>query len=94
MLGKGTFGKCIRGKLAHLNVCIKVFRKGVDSKATFTTEVALLSHCYHPNLPWIYGFVHQPLIIVSSLHTIENSSFTIHSILHGDTLKLLKIHNS
>ena len=89
VLGKGTFGKCIRGKLAHLNVCIKVIRKGADYEATFSTEVTLLSHCCHPNLPWIYGVVRQPLIIVSSLHTIDNCSFTIHSILHGNTLTLL-----
>lgn len=88
VLGKGTFGKCISGKLAHINVCIKVLRKGADYQATFSTEATLLSHCCHPNLPWIYGVVHQPTLIVSSLHTINNSSFTIHSLLHGSALTL------
>ena len=88
MLGKGTFGKCIRGKLAHLDVCIKVLRKGADYQATFATEATLLSHCCHPNLPWLYGVVYQPSIIILSLHTINNSSITMHSILHGATLPL------
>ena len=88
VLGKGTFGKCIRGKLAHLNVCIKVLRKGANYQATFSTEATLLSHCCHPNLPWIYGIVQQPSIIVSSLHTTDNYSFTIHSALQDGAIKL------
>ena len=29
VLGKGTLGKCIKTKLAHLYVCIKILRKGL-----------------------------------------------------------------
>ena len=88
LLGKGTFGKCMRGKLAHLNVCIKVLRKGAEYQATFSTEATLLSQCCHPNLPWIYGVVHQPSIIVLSLHTINHKCFTIHSILQGSIITM------
>ena len=88
VLGKGTFGKCFRCELAHIDVCIKVLRKGADYQATFATEATLLSHCCHPNLPWLYGVVHQPSIIISSLHTTNSSSITVHSVLHGNTLPL------
>lgn len=96
VLGTGTFGKCFRGKLSHIDVCIKVLRKGADYQTTFATEATLLSHCCHPNLPWLYGVVHQPSIIISSLHTTDNSSIIVHSVLHGNTLTLSwkKIINS
>ena len=35
-------------------------------------------------MPWIYGIVHEQKIIVLSLHTIDNFSFTIHSTLCSD----------
>ena len=88
ILGKGTFGKCFRGKLAHLDVCIKVIRKGLDYQDTFFTEAMLLSHCCHPNLPWIHGIIHHPSIIISSLHITDNCSLTIYSSLHSSTLIL------
>ena len=90
VLGIGTYGKCIRGKLLDFDVCIKVIRKGKDYQSTFFTETTLLSHCCHPNLPWIYAVVHKPSIIISSLYIINDCSHTIHSILNGSTaLKLL-----
>ena len=67
---------------------IKVLRKGAEYQATFSTEATLLSECCHPNLPWIYGVVYQPSIIVLSLHTVDNNSFTIHSILQGNTIAM------
>lgn len=73
VLGKGTFGKCFKGKLAHFDVCIKVIRNGADYQTTLSTEATLSSHCCHPNLPWLYAIAQKPYsIIISSLHTINN----------------------
>jgi len=79
ILGKGVYGKCIRGKVASLNVCIKVIREGATYQSTFEVETTLLSRLCHPNLPWLYGAVFSPKAIVISLHTIDDKSVTIHS---------------
>lgn len=65
-----------------------MLRKGADYQATFSTEATLLSHYCHPNLPWINGIVHQPLTIVLNLHTVDNSCFTVHSILQGNAIAM------
>ena len=83
-LGEGTFGKCIIARLAHIDTCIKVFKDGAAYESTFAVEAALLSHCCHANLPWLYGIVQEPKIIVSSFHTMENRSITLHSMLFSD----------
>jgi len=80
-LGKGVYGKCVKGKVASVNVCIKAFRKGENYQSTFKIETALLSHCSHPNLPWLYGAVFHPKAIVISSHTFDGKSITIHSTL-------------
>ena len=81
ILGEGTFGKCIKATLAHLNTCIKIFKDGATYESTFAVEATLLSHCCHANLPWLYGVVHQPKIIILSLHTMNDHSVTLHSML-------------
>ena len=35
VLGKGSFGKCSRGKLGHLDVCIQAFKKYLFAKTLF-----------------------------------------------------------
>lgn len=78
-LGKGVYGKCFSGKIAHLSVCVKAFREQSVYKSTFALEATLLSQCCHANLPWLYGAVFHPKAIVISLHVIEGNSITIHS---------------
>jgi len=78
-LGKGVYGKCFRGKVANLDVCVKVFREEVIYQSTFAVEATLLSHCCHANLPWLYGAVFHPKAVIISLHTVEGNSITIHS---------------
>ena len=34
ILGEGTFGKCIKARLAHLNTCIKIFKDGATYEST------------------------------------------------------------
>ena len=82
----GTFGKCVKAQISHLDVCAKVFRAGNKYEWSFPVETLLLSKCCHENLPWIYGIVHEPKIILTSLHTYEDRSITIHSALHDKTL--------
>lgn len=79
ILGKGVYGKCIRGKFASVNVCIKVIRGGANYQSTFEVETTLLSQCCHPNLPWLYGAVFRLKAIVLSLHIVNDKSVTIHS---------------
>ena len=78
----GTFGKCTKARIAHLDVCAKFFRTGVKYEWSFSVEAFLLLKCCHENLPWIYGFVGNPKIMLTSLHTYENISFTLHSALY------------
>ena len=40
-LGEGTFGKCFKAQLAHLNTCVKVFRNGTTYESTFAVEATL-----------------------------------------------------
>ena len=47
----------------------------------FAVEATLLSQCCHANLPWLYGVVYQPKIIILSLHTMNDDSVTLYSIL-------------
>ena len=82
ILGMGTFGKCTKARIAHLDVCAKFFRTGVKYEWSFSVEAFLLLKCCHENLPLIYGIVGNPKIILSSLHTYENSAVTLHSALH------------
>lgn len=84
ILGEGTFGKYFKAQLAHLNTCVKLFRHGATYESTFAVEVTLLSHCCHENLPWMYGIVHHPKIVVLSLHTMNNFAVTLHSMLCSD----------
>ena len=82
----GTFGRCVKARNSHLDVCAKVFRQGVKYEWSFPVETFLLSRCCHENLPWIYGIVHDPKIILTSLHTYKDRSVTIHSALHESRL--------
>ena len=81
----GTFGRCVKARISHLDVCAKVFRTGTKYEWSFPVETLLLSKCCHENLPWIYGIVHEPKIILTSLHTYKDRSITIHSALHDST---------
>lgn len=63
-------------------MCAKVLRAGIKYEWCFPVEVFMLLKCCHENLPRIYGIVHDPKIILTSLHTFENSSVTVHSALH------------
>ena len=85
VLGMGAFGKCTKARIAHLDVCAKFFRTGVKYEWSFSVEAFLLLKCCHENLPWIYGIVGDPKIILTSLHTYENTAFTLHSALHDKT---------
>ena len=85
VLGKGTFGRCLKARISHLDVCAKVFRTGIKYEWSFPAETFLLSKCCHENLPWIYGIVHEPKIILTSLHTYNGRSFTLHSALYDGT---------
>jgi len=80
VLGEGVYGKCFKGKVAHLSVCIKVFREQAVYQSSFPIEATLLSHCCHTNLPWLYGAVFHPKALVISLHDFEGHSVTIHSL--------------
>lgn len=86
ILGMGTFGKCTKARIAHLDVCAKVFRTGVKYDWSFPVEAFLLLKCCHENLPWIYGIINDPKIILTSLHTFGDSSITLHSALYEKTL--------
>ena len=52
-IGHGVFGNCFIGKLAHINVCVKVLKK--HRERVFPTEAHILYQCCHENLPWLYG---------------------------------------
>ena len=82
VLGRGTFGKCTKARIAHLDVCAKVFKTGNKYEWSFPVEVFLMLKCCHENLPLIHGIVHNPNIILTSLHTYENNSVTVHSALY------------
>ena len=54
-IGHDVFGNCFIGKLAHINVCVKVLKK--HRERVFPTEAHILYQCCHENLPWLYGIV-------------------------------------
>lgn len=88
----GTFGKCVKARISHLHVCAKVFRTGAKYEWSFPVETFLLSRCCHENLPWVYGIVLEPKIILTSLHTYNDRSVTMHSALHNSALPDLELH--
>ena len=59
-IGRGVFGKCYMGRLAHIDVCIKAFRKGFER--AFPAEAHILFQCNHENLPWIFGIIEEEKI--------------------------------
>lgn len=78
-IGKGVFGKCYMGRLAHLEVCVKVFRKGYEN--AFPAEAHILLQCNHNNLPWIYGAVmeeNSPRAIIMSFHGSDSISTSLY----------------
>lgn len=81
-IGKGVFGKCYIGKLGHIDVCVKAFRKHFES--ALNVEAHLLSQCCHKNLPWLYGVVMEDRslkVIVMSFHGNDGSAVSLHHIL-------------
>ena len=92
ILGRGTFGKCNKAKIAHLDVCAKVFRTGTKYEWSFPVEVFLMLKFCHENLPLIHGIVHTPKIILTSLHTYENNSVTVHSALYEKEIKEVTVY--
>ena len=85
----GTFGKCTIARIAHLDACAKFFRTGVKYEWSFSVEAFLLVKCCHENLPWIYGIVGKPKIILTSLHTYENNAVTA---LHEKTTAVITVN--
>ena len=86
-IGHGVFGNCFIGKLAHINVCVKVLKK--HRERVFPTEAHILYQCCHENLPWLYGIVSEagcPKIIVMSLHGSYEHKSSLHQLLcsHSD----------
>lgn len=81
-IGRGVFGKCYIGILAHITVCVKAFRTQYES--VFPSEVHILSQCSHENLPWLYGVVEEestPRMIVMSFHGISGKAYSLHMLL-------------
>ena len=99
-IGKGAFGKCYSGQLAHLQVCVKVYRPGYEY--SFPTEAQILSSCCHKNIPWLYGVVAEgskPKMLVMSWHGINSKACTLYKLLKDqaspDTVfKLMPQHSS
>ena len=78
-IGRGVFGKCYIGRLSHIQVCIKAFRKGFEQ--AFPSEAHILSQCSHENLPWIYGIIEEegiPRSIVMSFHGKDGNATSLH----------------
>jgi serine/threonine protein kinase len=78
-IGRGVFGKCYVGKLAHIEVCVKVFRKGYEY--AFPAEAHILLRCSHVNLPWMYGVIIErssPRAIIMSFHGNDGVSASLH----------------
>lgn len=86
-IGRGVFGKCYIGRLAHIEVCVKVFRKGYEH--CFPAESHMLLQCNHINLPWIYGGVtevNSPKAIVMSFHGSNANSSSLYLALSTSAL--------
>lgn len=91
-IGRGVFGSCYVGKLGPLEVCLKCFRNKNTYDSDFYTEAVLLSLCCHSNLPWFYGILLTPKVIVQSFHSFDGKSCSLHKILHhSDDLDSKKI---
>lgn len=80
-IGRGAFGTCYVGSLGPLQVCAKVFRRENVYESVFCSEAVLLSMCSHANLPWLYGIVLSPRIIIQSYHSIDGDACTLHKML-------------
>ena len=80
-IGKGIFGKCYAGNLAHIQVCVKVLRNLSDN--SFPNEVYILSLCCHENIPWLYGFSNEARhkILVMSFHGISGKAYNLRKLL-------------
>lgn len=88
-VGYGVFGNCFIGKLAHINVCVKVLKKHRE-RVFPNSEAHILYQCCHENLPWLYGIVAGtgcPKIIVMSFHGSYEWKNSLHQLLcsHSDS---------
>lgn len=84
-IGQGVFGVCYIGSLGPLKICAKVFRSACLCESSFRYEAVLLSMCTHANIPWFYGIVKSPRMIISSFHAINGKACTLHRILNSRT---------
>ena len=82
-VGCGAFGTCYRGQYVHFIVCYKLPESSTDV-ITFKREALFLSHCSHPNLPWLFGTSYDTSgkkSLIISYHAYGNSSISFHKLL-------------
>ena len=83
ILGKGTFGKCVRGIVGPLEACVKIYRDNLGDNH-FYNEVAVLAKLCHSNLPWLYGICEDGdsgKMAVISCFVYSGNSLNVHQAL-------------
>lgn len=77
LLGEGSFGKCYRGLLQGMPVCIKHLKS--PKVEQIMKEASILSKLIHPTVCFIHGVQIEkpPYYIVTNIYLIEEQSITI-----------------
>lgn len=87
VLGRGVFGKCYYGSAGPQFVCVKVFRKDVIYSSSYNNEAYMLSQCCQQNIPFLFGLLstfNGYKCLLTAVHNIDGTSYTVHSMLDKD----------
>lgn len=80
IVGKGTFGSCVKGKYKGISVCLKFFNKRYFVRSSLINEVkAMLSLIPHSSLPLLFGICMEedPILVTQFIGFNEKESLTL-----------------
>ena len=84
-LGEGSFGKCIKGYMQGIEVCLKQIKSspGVTAKTSLLREASILSKLCHQTVCFLHGVQceKEPYYLVTNLYVIDGFSITIYDFL-------------
>ena len=86
VLGVGMFGKCFKGQLGPLEVCLNVIRRAKLYKSSFYTEANALSKLCYSSISFMHGvclYKSYPIVVLNLIH-----GQTLHSVIHHESYNL------
>lgn len=84
-LGEGSFGKCMKGYMQGIEVCLKQIKSSPrdNAKTSLLREASILSKLYHETVCFLHGIQcdKEPYYLVTNLYVIDGFSITIYDFL-------------